>query len=303
MKLPGLIVCVLIAGVLLMQPQTATRADDSEGYAPPARIALLDSKQVDESSGLAASRRNPGLFWTHNDGNDGRIFLFDRKGAIAGSWRLPRLPLWDIEDMSLGPCQGRPCLYLGDIGDNRRQREAIAVYRVPEPKPGENLGAVETFRLRYPDGAHDAEALLVHPVTGDVYIVTKARGEDSETLVFKAKAPLRHEGVTTLQRVASLRFPDESAITLILGRVTGGDISPDGRRVILCDYFRGWEYRLSARASFDEIWSTTPVAVPLGDRRQGEGVAYSLDSKAILATSEGLPMPLWEIVRRGHSGE
>lgn len=163
---------------------------------------------------------------------------------------------------------------------------------------------METFQLRYPDGAHDAEALLIHPVTGDVYIVTKARSEDSETQVFKAKAPLRHEGVTTLQRVASLRFPDESAITLILGRVTGGDISPDGKRVILCDYFRGWEYRLPARASsFDEIWNTEPAGVTLGDRRQGEGVAYSLHGAAILATSEGVPMPLWETVRRGHSAE
>jgi len=156
----------------------------------------------------------------------------------------------------------------------------------------------ETFRFRYPDGPHDAEALLIHPASGDLYIVTKARGNDTETLVFKAKAPQRSGTLTTLTEVTQLHIPGESPLMLLIGRVTGGDIAPDGRRLILCDYQRGWEYTLSAGATdFDKIWSTEPQPVDLGARKQGEGVCYRLDGQAVLSTSEGTPMLVFETRR------
>jgi hypothetical protein len=265
------------------------------------QLATLEERRVKESSGLVASRRSPGLFWTHNDSGDGPfVYAFDRKGRSRGAWRVEGAQATDWEDMAAGPgpSQGQSYLYAGDIGDNGRAREFVVVYRFPEPEVSATQDApaearptqpAEAIRLKYPDGAHNAEALGVHPSTGDIYIVTKANAEAG---VYKLAAPFDPKVVNTLAKVATLRGPDFFG-TLI----TGADISPDGRRVALCDYAQGYELTLPAGAAvFNEVWRQTPLALSLGARLQGESVAYRLDGAALLATSEIAPTPLFEVV-------
>jgi hypothetical protein len=283
-----------LAGVVFL----ATAASH---YAPPEVIAHLQSPDINESSGIVASRTVPGLYWTHNDSGDGPfVYAFDRTGADRGKWRVKGASAIDWEDIAAGPgpIRGQSYLFLGDIGDNERNRKEVVVYRVPEPKAGapglRETPPAKAIHLRYPDGPHDAEALLVHPVTGTMYIVTKARGKDRETLVFRTKAP---DYPALLERVASLHMPEESDFTLVIGRITGGDIAPDGRRLVLCDYFRAYEAVLPQSAGFEEIWKQPFQPVEIGKRRQGEGICYRLDGRALLATSEGRPSPLIETVR------
>ena len=272
-----------------------------------AQIAILANSKIVESSGIVASRRNPGVYWTHNDSGDGPfVYAFDRAGKDLGTWRLTGAQAVDWEDIAIGPgpVGGKPYLYLGDIGDDTRRRQEVVVYRVPEPAvsvtaPARGIRrteAVEALCFRYPDGPHDAEALLIHPVSGDLYIINKARGADSRTWVYKANAPLRSGTPVVLDRIAELNFPDESSVTLLVGRVAGGDISPGGHSVILCDYFHGYELSLADRTNpnLDSIWKQPMKVVDLGKRKQGEGVCYRLDGKAVLATSEGTPCPLFE---------
>lgn len=266
-------------------------------WGPAERIATVTHPPLDESSGLAASRRYPGLYWTLNDsGNPASLFLFDpHQGTLKAELLVDGARNIDWEDMTLGPGPRREIsyLYIGDIGDNRPNRKQLQVYRLPEPDLAPRAPRPEVFQLRYPEGFHDAEAMVVHPVTGDLYIITKAHLTDSGTIVFKAKAPLQ-AGVTTLTRIAELHFPGESSLLLFLGRITGGSIAPDGRHLMLCDYQRGWEYTLpSARKNFDAIWKEEPKPVDLGARKQGEAVCYRLDGSAVLATSEGMPMPVF----------
>jgi hypothetical protein len=269
--------------------------------AEPAQLATLEDRRVSESSGLAASRRSPGVLWTHNDSGDSPfVYAFDRQGRSRGTWRVEGAQAVDWEDMAAGPgpSQGQSYLYVGDIGDNRRKRESVVVYRFPEPelpaagdagKEARATQPAEAIRLKYPDGAHNAEALLVHPATGDIYVVTKANAEAG---VYKLAAPFDPKAVGTMSKVATLRGPDFFG-TL----VTGGDISPDGRRVALCDYAQGYELTPPAGAKdFEEVWRQTPVALSLGARMQGESVAYRLDGAALLATSEKTPTPLFEVV-------
>ena len=271
--------------------------------ATPVTLATLSERAVRESSGVVASRRNPGLFWTHNDSGDGPfVYAFDRAGRARGTWRVAGAQARDWEDIAAGPgpAQGQNYLYAGDIGDNGRDREFVVVYRFPEPQVGADEQAAganaaretqpsEAIRVKYPDGAHNAEALLVHPLTGDLYVVTK--GAES-AFVYKLAAPFSAEGVNTLTRVAVLKGPD-----FFGALVTGGDISPDGTRVALCDYAQGYELTLPAGAKgFDDVWTQKPAAVPLGLRLQGESVCYRLDGAALLATSEKTPTPLIEVV-------
>jgi hypothetical protein len=271
--------------------------------ATPVWLATLEERAVRESSGIVASRRNPGLFWTHNDSSDGPfVYAFDHAGRSRGTFRVEGAQARDWEDIAAGPgpSQGLSYLYAGDIGDNEAKREFVVVYRFPEPeivaegadgsgKSPRATATAEAIRLKYPDGAHDAEALMVHPLSGDLYVVTKTADGAG---VYKLAAPFSAEGVNTLARVATLRGPDFFGIL-----ITGGDISPDGRRVAFCDYAQGYELMLPEGArSFDDVWRQTPTAVPLGERWQGESVCYRLDGAALLATSEGEPSPLIEVV-------
>lgn len=276
------------------------------GYDPPVRLANLENQSINESSGIASSNRNPDILWTHNDSGDGPfIYAFDRQGKHRGVWRVAGANAEDWEDMALGPGpkQGAAYLYLGDIGDNSKKRAQIVVYRVEEPKitPADSSSTnkkpqttapADEIRLKYPDGKHNAEALLVHPKTGDLYIVTKVGGTAAG--VYKLKAP--KSGEFTLEHIGEFSFPNP------LGLITGGAISPEGRRLVLCNYFGACELILPEKpgVDFDEIWKQTPLPVDIGGlqlRKQGESICYRADGKALLATSEGRPCPLVEIVR------
>jgi hypothetical protein len=285
---------------------TTTTTTSPTGYGPSTLLGRIQDPDIDESSGLVASRRNPGLLWTHNDsGDDPLVYCVDSQARACGVWRVTGAEAFDWEDIAAGPGPkaGEPYLYLGDIGDNIDQRTQIVVYRIPEPQvapaagPGTKAAATptpraEALRLRYPDGTRNAEALLVHPVTGDLYVVSK---EAQGAGVYKAAAPIDPSVVTPLVKVATLALPAGSAGPEL---VTGGDISPDGTRVALCTYSRGYELELPAGASFDRIWSEPLAPVTLGPRLQGESIAYRLDGRALLTTSEIYPSPLQQVERR-----
>ncbi len=275
----------------------------AESYQRPRLLARFEVPGLTESSGLAASRANPGVLWTHNDSGSGAdLYAIRLNGKLAGRWTVPGVKAYDWEDIALGPApQTRQWfLYIGDIGDNQAARDSVAVYRVREPdlnSPIRTTAPAEVLRFRYPDGPHNAEAMIVHPQSGDLYIITKARGQDGKTRVYKASAPLSAKRTATLKAMSALDFPGQSIFTLITGRVTGAAISPDGRRVMLCDYFGGWEATIPAAAKFDSIWKKTWTPVDLGERQQGESVSYSLDGNSVFATSEGTVMPLIEVAR------
>jgi hypothetical protein len=275
-------------------------------YGTPTKIANLKDDAVKESSGLAASRSNPGIYWTHNDSGDGPfVYAFDATGESRGVFRVNGAQARDWEDMAVGPGPqtGQSYLYLGDIGDNPGERSEIVVYRVAEPKltaadkasnkkNPRTTTAAEAIRLRYPDGKFDAETLLVHPTTGNLYIVTKVMLKNAT--VYEAAAPLNAGSVITMKRIGEIKVP-----SLLGGTLTGGSISPDGRRVALCDYLQGYEVVLPARSrNFDDIWKQTITGFSLGKREQGEAITYRADGKALLATSEGKFAPLIQVELR-----
>lgn len=274
-------------------------------YGQPAALATIKDKSISESSGLVASRTTPGAYWTHNDSGDGPfIYAFDTRGDSFGTFRITGAEARDWEDIAAGPGPqaNKSYLYIGDIGDNDSVRSEVIVYRVPEPTLSaatrkftkNRAGSTEradAIRLKYPDGKHDAEALLVHPRTGNIYIVVKVLIANPG--VYEAVAPFTPGQSITMKRLGEARVP-----SLFGGVITGGSISPDGRRVALCDYFQGYEIVLPAGASnFDDIWKQKMTGFDLGKRKQGESITYRLDGKALLATSEGKQSPLLQVLR------
>lgn len=285
--------------------QRASRITNDR-YEPATKLADLKDPDIKESSGIVASRTTPGLYWTHNDSGDGPfIYAFDNRGSRRGVWHVTGAKARDWEAIAAGPGpeRNKAYLYIGDIGDNNERRSEIVVYRVLEPvitaadaettksKPRLTESA-ESIRLRYPDGKHDAETLLLHPQTGNLYVVTKQVFGNPH--VYEASSPLATAEPLTLRHVGELRVP-----SMFGGIITDGAISPDGRRVALCDYLRGYELVLGApRADFDTIWTQPLTTIELGKRKQGEAITYRLDGRALLTTSEGVPASLIQVVRR-----
>jgi hypothetical protein len=278
----------------------------SPNYGPPTTLTTIKDQSISESSGLVACRTTPGAYWTHNDSGDGPfIYAFDTSGESLGAFRVNGAQARDWEDIAAGPGpqSDRSYLYIGDTGDNDGLRPEVIVYRVAEPaltsttrsftrkRPGTTEPA-EAIRLQYPDGKHDAEALMVHPHTGNIYIVTKVVLVNPG--VYEAVAPFTPGKKVTMRRIGEAHVP-----SVFGGVITGGSISPDGRHVALCDYFQGYEIVLPAGSSnFDDIWKQKMTGFDLGKRKQGESITYRLDGKALLATSEGKDPPLIQVERQ-----
>src|SRR5438093_6617217 len=160
-------------------------ASDSH-YSQPKVTGNIKSPDITESSGLAASRCQNNVLWTHNDsGDDAFIFAINSAGDSLGTWKVPNAKNIDWEDIAAYKDKSGKCfIYIGEIGDNKAKRQEHAVYRVEEPlvAPENSSSArknplttanADIVRFSYPDYVQDAETLMVHPKSGVIYVVTK----------------------------------------------------------------------------------------------------------------------------------
>ncbi|MEU0136401.1 WD40 repeat domain-containing protein [Streptomyces sp. NPDC006296] len=255
---------VSAAAALLFLTGTAPAvADDGAD-----RTFTIEDPRITESSGLAASRIHPGVYWTHNDSDDGPyVYAVDsRTGKTVATVTMegvgePR----DVEAISLGPDGD---LYVGDIGDNLDGTwDHVWIYRFPEPERlADTTVRATQYDVTYADGARNAEALMVHPVTGRVYIASK--NEEGGGL-YEGPQRLTAGGGNVFRRVGEVPW------------VTDGAFSPDGRELVLRSYFSARRYAFEdGRLGADHA-----VSAPL--QRQSESVTYTADGSAMMFGSEG----------------
>lgn len=216
----------LIATAALTSSLAACAVEGSQGTKSPVCSTggtLVQLADLSEASGLAAGR---GLLWLHNDSGEPVLIAVNTAGRQMGRVTLTGARVDDWEALAAGPCGKGRCLFVGDIGDNEASRKQITIYRVAEPsQPGGSITA-EAFHATYPDGAHDAEALLAAP-DGSMFIVTK--GETGPIGVYKFPRDVRAGTTVRLERVGGLKPAQKSGAE----RVTDGAFSPDGRWVVL----------------------------------------------------------------------
>jgi hypothetical protein len=252
-------------------------ADDGGGF-------TIKDPRITESSGLAASRLHPGVYWTHNDSGHGPyIYAVDsRTGKTVARITLrgigaPR----DVEAISIGPHDE---IYLGDIGDNLGGKwPYVWIYKLPEPKVLKDQTVRATqYVVKYADGPRDAESLLVHPRTGRVYIIDKK--EDGGHL---------YEGPAELSATGSNVFRPIAAVDLW---ATDAAFSPDGEQLAVRGYFGGIAYDWNG----GKIKREGRLDVPL--QRQGESVTYTVDGSGLLYGSEGADSPVQSEKAPGRAG-
>lgn len=296
-------VVIFLGFAISCGPTPQTPATDS-AYSAPKVLGTIKSPEIEESSGLAASRCQSDVLWTHNDsGDDAFLYAVNPAGEKLGTWKVPNVPNEDWEDLATSKDAAGKCfLYIGEIGDNKPKNMPHSVFRIPEPIVVPDnassskaqpvpTGNAETLQFEFPEKIKDAETLMVHPKTGDLYVLTKNLSGPST--VYRLKPTFGGE-LQKAQQLAQISMP-----AVPNGLLTGGDISPDGRRAVVCDYGRAYELVLPENLTeFDEIWKQAPKPIELGKRKNGETISYSVDGTSIYATSEGKASPIIEVRRK-----
>lgn len=237
---------------------------------------------VAEASGVAASRRTPGVLWSHGDSYVGEPYLyaFDARGATKGKVRLEGVKVADWEAIAVGPCGDSSCVYVGDIGDNQGARKSITVHRLPEPQPAEaSAVAKDVFHATFPDGAHDAEAMFVS-ASGEIFVVTK--GETGPIAIYRFGSSPKAGGTTVLQKVAVLQTGTAARNQW----VTGASASPDGKWIALRTHGTVYFYD-AQRLLQGDVKSPLKFDAASLKEPQGEGIALGADGTVFLVGESG----------------
>ena len=219
----------------------------------------IEDQRITESSGLATDTTGD-LYWTINDsGSSGIAYALDSDGRTDGTVRFLADPV-DIEAIAMDDDR----LLLADIGDNGARRDSVTVFAIDNPEPNDDTRNYRAYDFSYPDGPHDAEAMLVDG-RGRFYFVTK----EARAGIYRAPANPSRQGVNRLTRVGSAP-----------AFVTDGTFVPDGTRIALRTYVSvemldADSYQVLARA-------------PLPLQPQGESITMDLNGKDLLVGSEGV---------------
>ncbi|MEV0640252.1 WD40 repeat domain-containing protein [Streptomyces sp. NPDC050619] len=266
-----------LVGVLAV-PTTASAADGDEGF-------TITDPRITESSGLAASRQHPGIYWTHNDSDDGP-YLYAVDGATGKT--VAKLTLTgvgtprDVEAISIGPDNQ---IYVGDIGDNFGGRwPYVWIYQLPEPKQlkDQTIRATQ-YVVKYSDGPRDAESLVVDRKSGRAYIIDK---NEKGGHLYEGPAELSASGTNVFKPIAPVADLE----------ATDAALSPDGEQLVVRSYFGAVAYDWNG----GKIKRLERVGVPfLG---QGESVTYTDDGTTLMFGAEGSDSPVEPEDAPGNTG-
>ncbi len=266
-------------------------------YAPGKQIAVLANKAINESSGLAAGRTVPGVFWTHNDSGDRpRIFAFNAKGDNIATVKINGAAR-DWEDMAAFTKNNKHYLLLADVGDNSRKRETYTLYIIAEPKINllkrdVKLSAkvVGKINFTYKDGPRDCESVAVDPANNLILLVSKHPRQTVYTL------PLSGAGRAGIKK----KLVAKPIANLPILWTTAMDISPDGLRAVILTYGCAYEYARKPGESWKKTFNRKGLVVNVPARKQGESICYGPDGKSLYLTSEKLPAPLFLVSPKKH---
>lgn len=278
----------------------AASPDDPKAirYGPGRQIAQLACPALDELSGMACSRRHPGLFWAHNDsGDEPRLYLFDRSGRDLGSCLVAGVRNFDWEDMASFTAGGKPYLLIADTGNNGLSAAVHMIYVVEEPSCDPRRGVtvrevppVEILYFSFEDDFRNCEAAAIDPTDKTILLVSKERSDTCH--IYALAWPKEHRPVDKPPKTASVA---RLIGTLKLRQVTGMDVSPDGRRAVVVTYNDAFEYTRGEKEDWARAFARPPRWIEVPERAQGEAICYGPDGKTLYLSSERRPTPLIEI--------
>ncbi|WP_344181014.1 hypothetical protein [Kribbella lupini] len=251
------------APAAFVAPAAGSSLEADPPPAPKRRFTIRDDR-VDQTSGLARSQNYDGIWWTVNDSGDKlEVIGVDKEGKVRAVLGL-KAPVKDVEAIAV---DHDGTIYIADIGDNKKNRDMIEVFTIPEPSNLEDSESVKFHRydFEYPDGAHDAETLLIDPESKRLFFVTKV--SSGKAGIYAAPEQASIEGTNDLTKIA-----DAPA------GVTDGVFVPDGSLAVL---------RSMTDVATVE-WSDEPnvIARTATPTAEGESIALSDSGNSVLIGSK-----------------
>ncbi len=233
--------------------------------------------KVDEASGMADSKLNAGFLWVEEDsGNPPAITLLSNTGIYKKSIFIKGAKNRDWEDVMLGPGPQKKInyIYLADIGDNREVHTNYFIYRFPEPSIiTDSVFTWDKITFKYPDGSHDAEAIIMDNISKDIYIITK---RDSKSGIYKLPYPQTTTQVMTATFIADLTFTG----------ATSAAASVDGSEIIIKTYTGLYYWKRKAGETIEAALSKPSISLGYVVEQQGESICFKNDNSGFYTLSE-----------------
>ncbi|HEX6427487.1 MAG TPA: hypothetical protein VF008_07360 [Niastella sp.] len=247
------------------------------GFMSTPQEFAVNAPTLNEASGIADSKANPGYLWVEQDsGNPPAIELLKYDGTYLKSIHLANTVNRDWEDIALaaGPQPDKNYLYIAETGDNLMVHPDYAIYRLVEPAAAtDTVRQIDKIAFFYPDGSHNAEAILVDPDTKDIYIITKT---ELKSKIFRLTYPYSTTEINRAEEVGSLSY----------NFAVSAAISPSGKEIIIKTYDAIYHYSRSMGETILKALSKKPVNLPYTPEPQGEAIVFSNNDSGYYTLSE-----------------
>ena len=182
-------------------------------------VRLMDKHVLQcapETSGLAISDDTSYLYTIEDSGNGPFVYKISKDGQCLERWDLLRFSNIDWEAMA----SDSNSYFIGDIGNNLRNRDTLTIYRKNYKTGFEELPATQ-FVCDHPLAPFDFEAMFF--ANESIYLITKNHGE-KYTYLFRVEINYELNNIT----------PIDSA--RIRGQITGADFDAENKLLIMTGY-------------------------------------------------------------------
>ena len=242
------------------------------------KVKGVASKKIEEASGLAASRTNPGYLWTINDsGNPAEIYLLDDKAKIVMTCRLVNVINRDWEEIFIGPGpdESTPYIYVADIGDNEAKYSHKMLYRFKEPvfsNANQEIVKIDTIAFTLSDQVRDAETMLFDSLSNSFFILSK---REQKIKLYELKYPFINDTLVA-----------EEKSELPYNNIVAADLCPEGDEFLMKDYDHVYYWKREAGESFKEMLLRKPIMLNYDPEPQGESIVWQTDDAGFYTLSE-----------------
>ena len=240
-------------------------------------LGKLVNPLLEEVSGLVVSHRYPNRLYVHTDsGGEASVVVLDTLGNELGKLELSGLSNRDWEDIAIGPGpNGSSYIYVAEIGDNEAKYNQIYLYRFAEPEQLQAIpsAAIDRISLQFPSGPKDAEAFLIDPISGELYLVSK---REAKNTLYRVPVDGFEKGNALLEKLHSFDFTSSVA----------ADVSRDGSQILIKNYLQVFYWTRQANQSLSEALQAPPLRLPYLPEPQGEAIGFNYKGDAYFTLSE-----------------
>ncbi|XP_052796541.1 uncharacterized protein LOC128228980 [Mya arenaria] len=258
-------------------------------------VGRIDDTELDEASSLAASRKFPGILYTHNDHGDvARLFAINASTAMVEAvLNISPATHHDWEAMEVGPCgpnDMNSCIYILDDGEYRNE-DSRTIYKLPEPDTMMSQTLAPQAVLYYNWTEHGADTLMIDP-DAKLYIISTILG--GRGMIITVDPAFFGNDINN---PVFLDSGDYFSIESTHHDPSDGSISVDGQEILVKIREEIYYWATPKDGDISAALTHKGVQVPYTVERLGEGICWAADGSAYYTLGEGTHAPLYRYDR------